>query len=384
MEREFKGSSVAKYVENYCVMDLETTDTNCLKAKVVEISVIKVRNSEVVDEFSTLINPHCHIPEDATAVNHISDDMVANSPCFEEIIDSFSSFVGDDVIVGYNNASYDMNIIYDLFMDLRGKAFSNNYIDVLHAAKRSLPELKRVNLETVSQYFSLNTEGEHRALKDCYLTKMCYEKIYMKFGEEAFVSKSMKNSSSSGSYKVKYTRETLSLQQLQEILETVTEDGEVTVDELDNLRYWVMEHTELRGQYPFDKVVTAIENVLEDGRVTSSELEYLQNVFSEYTNPVKSVSSTDVESIIDKHVCLTGEFVSGSRSEIIKLIESKGGYIDSTVKKSTNIVAVGGLGNKDWKTGNYGSKIQRALELIDKGINIQIIEEKNLMDLLRL
>lgn len=384
MEREFKGSSVAKYVENYCVMDLETTDTNCLKAKVVEISVIKVRNSEVVDEFSTLINPHCHIPEDATAVNHISDDMVANSPCFEEIIDSFSSFVGDDVIVGYNNASYDMNIIYDLFMNLRGKAFSNNYIDVLHAAKRSLPELKRVNLETVSQYFSLNTEGEHRALKDCYLTKMCYEKIYMKFGEEAFVSKSMKNSSSSGSYKVKYTRETLSLQQLQEILETVTEDGEVTVDELDNLRYWVMEHSELRGQYPFDKVVTAIENVLEDGRATSSELEYLQNVFSEYTNPVKSVSSTDVESIIDKHICLTGEFVSGSRSEIIKLIESKGGYIDSTVKKSTNIVAVGGLGNKDWKTGNYGSKIQRALELIDKGINIQIIEEKNLMDLLRL
>ena len=76
-----------------------------------------------------MINPGCHIPEAASAVNHITDDMVADAPYVQDVIDDIVAFVGDDAIVGYNNAGFDMNLIYDTCMNLRNSPFSNDYID---------------------------------------------------------------------------------------------------------------------------------------------------------------------------------------------------------------------------------------------------------------
>ena len=62
------------------------------------------------------------------------------------------------------------------------------------------------------------------------------------------------------------------------------------------------------------------------------------------------------------------------------MIESVGGINDKGVKKATDYVVVGAYGSENWKTGNYGGKIQKALELKDKGIAIEIVEEKDFID----
>lgn len=76
MDRVEKGNRIDSHVDDYVVLDLETTGHNVLEDSIIEISAIKVRNNVIVDEFSTLINPEIHIPEMATRVNHITDDMV--------------------------------------------------------------------------------------------------------------------------------------------------------------------------------------------------------------------------------------------------------------------------------------------------------------------
>lgn len=43
---------------------------------------------------------------------------------------------------------------------------------------------------------------------------------------------------------------------------------------------------------------------------------------------------------------------------------------------------VGSKGSSNWKTGNYGSKIQKALELNDKGSDIKIVEENDFIPML--
>lgn len=186
MGRECKGHGHRAHAENYCVVDLETTGIYVSSAKIIEISAIKVRRNKVVDEFSTLVNPHCHIPAAATAVNHITDRMVRDAPDLTDVLDSFFSFVDSDIIVGYNNAGFDLNILYDARIALRGKPFINNYIDVLYASRRCLKDIENHRLETVSRYYGLDTTGEHRALKDCYLTKMVYDKIFEVYGDRAF------------------------------------------------------------------------------------------------------------------------------------------------------------------------------------------------------
>ena len=382
MNREFKGTGVNHYIEDYCVLDLETTGVFVSSAKIIEISAFRVRQGFIVKHFCSLVNPHCPIPPEATAVNHITNDMVKDAPDLESIIDSFIAFVGDDVIVGYNNAGFDMNIIYDQMMSLRGIPFENNYIDVLHAARRCISDVENHKLETVCKYFGFDTTGEHRALKDCYLTKACYDRLYQEYGTKMFSHR--RSISDNESRKAHFSSETLALQALQKMLEAIIADGVVTHTEFYALQDWVEEHRDLQGIYPFDRVFNALDKVLEDGIVSPDELKRLQVLFSDYVDPVKSMSCHDeITSINDKHVCVTGDFDYGSRTDVHALIEQAGGIIDKTVKKCTDYVVVGASGSANWKTGNYGSKIQKALQWNDKGAEIKIVEEAEFISSLK-
>lgn len=370
--REFKGKSANRHVDNYCIVDLETTGVFVGLSDIIEISALKVRNNKVIDEFSTLINPHCPIPDEATAVNHITDEMVKDAPSLDDVLDSFLSFVEDDVIVGYNIAAFDMNLLYDSVMDIKGIPFSNNYLDLLHASRRSIEGLENYKLETICNYYGLDTTGEHRALKDCYLTKSCYDKLFEEYGDNAF----KKRGHFSTGKGIQYSSETIALQELQVMLKGILNDGEVSLDEVNSLRYWIEEHRDLSGHYPFDRAFNALDDVLEDGRITSEELEDLKAVLSEIVDPIKCHSChDDIASLRDKHVCLTGEFDFGAKSSVEKLVTDAGGIVDKTVKKSTNYVVVGSQGSDAWKAGNYGGKIQKAMEYNSKGMNITIVEE---------
>lgn len=373
MNRMGKGSAVSKHVNDYCVVDLETTNSNPRIAEIVEISALKVRDNQVIDEFSVLVNPCCHIPADATAVNHITDDMVKDAPILEDVIDAFLAFVGNDVIVGYNNAAYDMNILYDKILDHRGMFFGNDYIDLLHAFRRAIPELENHKLETVSKYYGLDTTGEHRALKDCYLTNACYEHLVAECGDAAFQSGS---NSGRGHRAPRYTAETRAVQELQGLLEGIIADGKVAIQELIFLAQWLVDHEDLRGDYLFDRAFTTIGRVVADGKVTQDELDELQVLFSEFVDPVKSQGCHEqLETLQGKHIVVTGDFDYGTRNDVNDLLERAGCIIDNGVKKVTNYVVVGSQGSQAWKTGKYGAKIQRAMEYIDKGIDIKIIEE---------
>ena len=56
--RELKGKSLIEDLSDYTVVDIETTGMNWNFCNILEISSLKVRNKEVVEEFSELINQH--------------------------------------------------------------------------------------------------------------------------------------------------------------------------------------------------------------------------------------------------------------------------------------------------------------------------------------
>ncbi len=375
MDRLGKGNDIHSHVDDYVVVDLETTGTNVLADRIIEISAIKIRNNSIVDEFSTLVNPEIHIPEQASRVNNITDDMVEDAPVLSEVIDSFLEFVGNDVILGYNNASFDMNMIFDSVSHLRNATFSNDYLDILYCARRVLSDVENHKLETLCKYFGIDNSEEHRALVDCRLTKMVYDRLYEKYGDAFF---SCRSASKSSGEKRLLSEDSLALRELQCLLDSVTEDGIITPEELCGIRDWMDKHCSLRGNYPYDHIYDALAKVLEDGMVTDDELEELNRVFSETIDPVKSASGHSINgSICGMHFVITGEFEYGSRAEVTCFIEDKGGLIDNTVKKSTNYVIVGVKGSDHWQTGNYGSKIKKAMEYKENGIPIEIIEEKD-------
>ncbi len=172
------GKKLNTYVPDYCIFDLETTGISCAHDEVVEISAIKVIGGFIQDEFSTLVNPGMPIPFYASEVNGITDDMVADSPDFEEALGQFLKFAGDLVLVGHNIHSFDMKFIQRDAQKYFGKVVGNDYIDTLPLARMYLPELSHHTLSDLAKYYGISTRGAHRALADCKMNQRIFESLH--------------------------------------------------------------------------------------------------------------------------------------------------------------------------------------------------------------
>lgn len=172
-----KGRRLVKYVPDYTVFDLETTGINVTEDDIIEISALRVRGGEVRDTFSTLVNPGRPIPYYATAVNGITDEMVEDAPDIEKALSSFLEFAGNDVLVGHNIQSFDLNFIYNAAMNLFGLVVDNDFVDTLHLSRSCLPQLKHHKLVDIASYFQISSKGAHRAFNDCLMNQKCFEEL---------------------------------------------------------------------------------------------------------------------------------------------------------------------------------------------------------------
>ncbi|MDD6482522.1 MAG: exonuclease domain-containing protein [Lachnospiraceae bacterium] len=172
-----KGNLLNRYVPDYVLFDLETTGTSCNYDEVIEISAVKVRGGKITEEFSELVNPGRPIPYAASMVNHISDDMVAGEPSFEEVLPRFLTFIGDDVLVGHNICAFDMKFLYRDCEKYFGQTLTNDYADTLKLAKICFPEWKHRRLGDLAEYYGISTAGAHRALTDCRMNQQVFEQL---------------------------------------------------------------------------------------------------------------------------------------------------------------------------------------------------------------
>lgn len=171
------GKMKNEYMPDYVVFDLETTGISNKYDSIIEISAVKVRNGKIVDEYSKLVNPGRHIPERASFVNHIYDDMVYDKPAIDKVLPEFIEFIGDDLLVGHNIHSFDMKFIYRDCRMVFCQIPDNDYADSLYLARKCFPELNHHRLSDLADCLHLSTENAHRALYDCRMNQAVFEEI---------------------------------------------------------------------------------------------------------------------------------------------------------------------------------------------------------------
>lgn len=176
-QRIYKGKSLTKDIQNYTVVDIETTSLDSASGEILEISAVKVRNKEVVDTFSKLIKVKKEIGPFTTHLTGITNEMVLNEgEDLIAVLTSFTKFLKDDIIIGHN-VNFDINFLYDNMEEKLGEALTNDYIDTLRLFRKVLPNLSHHRLDDLIEYFNLNTRNLHRALNDCILTNEVYLKL---------------------------------------------------------------------------------------------------------------------------------------------------------------------------------------------------------------
>ena len=173
------GKRLNQYVKDYVVFDLETTGLSPETDEIIEISGLKVRNGKVMENFTTLVNPDRPIPYSATRINGITDEMVQSAPLLKPSLNEFLTFIGNDILVGHNIHSFDLNFLRNGARRTLGQSIQNDYVDTLFLAKICLPQLPRHRLTDLAEHFCIETKGAHRALNDCVMNQLCYEKLGM-------------------------------------------------------------------------------------------------------------------------------------------------------------------------------------------------------------
>ncbi len=153
-------------------LDTETTGLDVNRGdRLIEVAAVEMIDGLRTDRhFHTMINPLCPIGMGAQRVHGITDEMVANAPLFEHIVDDLVAFIGDSDIV-IHNASFDMKFLdHEMTLCARPLIPRTRVIDSLQVARRKFPG-QPASLDALCNRFkiSLNHRQKHSALIDSQL-----------------------------------------------------------------------------------------------------------------------------------------------------------------------------------------------------------------------
>lgn len=162
--------------KNYVIVDTETTGLGN-DARIVEIAIIDCRGQILL---STLVDPLCEIPAEATAIHGITNEMVADAPSWAAILPQVVELIGESWIA--YNAQFDDRMIeqssshipendFPILMGVPQCAmelyaeFNGEWDDFRRKYKwKKLTEAaKALNVQPIDG-------APHRALYDCQLT----------------------------------------------------------------------------------------------------------------------------------------------------------------------------------------------------------------------
>ncbi|MCI5955203.1 MAG: PolC-type DNA polymerase III [Lachnospiraceae bacterium] len=161
--------------EDFVVFDIETTGFSPVNNRIIEIGAVKVSGGEVVDRFSTFVNPQVPIPFEIEKLTSIRDDMVIDAPVIEEVLPRFLEFCAGCVLVAHN-ANFDMSFIIENCRRL-GLPTEYTYVDTVGISRVLLPNQAKHTLDAVAKTLNISLENHHRAVDDAE----CTARIFVKF-----------------------------------------------------------------------------------------------------------------------------------------------------------------------------------------------------------
>lgn len=149
-------------------LDLETTGLNPEIDDIIEIGAARFRDGELLETFSTLVNPDRAVPERVTAITGIRTDDLIGQPGIRKILPDLRRFVGGSPVIGHN-------VDFDLaFLARYGFLPGRGVLDTYDLASVMLPTAPRYSLHSLAVQLGLAQEHAHRALDDALASGRLY------------------------------------------------------------------------------------------------------------------------------------------------------------------------------------------------------------------
>ena len=159
----------------YTVVDIETTGNGYKGSKITEISIFVFDGKNIVDEFTSLVNPEQNIPAFITNLTGITNAMVRNAPKFYEIAKKITEITEDAIFVAHN-VNFDYNIIHEEFKNL-GFDFKRKKLCTVRLSRKIIPGLSSYSLGNICISENIPINGRHRAKGDAEATTELFKRL---------------------------------------------------------------------------------------------------------------------------------------------------------------------------------------------------------------
>ncbi len=147
----------------FAAIDVETTGLDPDRDAIIEVAVILFRDADILEEFSSLVNPGRDLPPEITRLTGITQAMVDSAPSMYELRGRLRALLANHVLVGHN-VTFDLN-----FLIAERLAIGNPHLDTMTLASILVPEAGRFGLDALARLLQLpnaDSGQDHRALAD--------------------------------------------------------------------------------------------------------------------------------------------------------------------------------------------------------------------------
>lgn len=181
---------MAKSKSTYTIIDVETTGRG---NKITEISIFKYDGEQVVEEFTSLVNPEALIPDYITALTGIDNAMVADAPTFAEVAEQVLSITENTVFVAHN-VNFDYNVIRNEFKAL-DIDFRRQKLCTVRLSRNLFPGFRSYSLGKLCNSMNIDLVDRHRARGDAEATTTLFQKILAHEKSNVAITASLKKTS---------------------------------------------------------------------------------------------------------------------------------------------------------------------------------------------
>ncbi|WP_153978142.1 PolC-type DNA polymerase III [Paenibacillus xylanilyticus] len=171
----------------YCIFDLEGTGILPDRESVTQFGAMEYKRGEVGHStFSTLSRASKPIPDAVAELTGISNADMKTAPAFVEAYHSFSTFIGERLLVSHAGYEYDLPILKRHCEQFGVKMFSNKVLDTKAMFTYIHPEVCEViSTDYLIRHYNIDTEGirRHDALADCDVIARILDHLLQEYEE---------------------------------------------------------------------------------------------------------------------------------------------------------------------------------------------------------
>lgn len=156
----------------YVALDLETTGLQAERDAIVEIGAVKFRGDDVLDTWSSLVNPGRALPHKITRLTGITQGELERAPSLTAVLPALKRFIGENPLVGHN-------IQFDLaFLQRAGYTTPPPALDTFELACILMPYASRYALGKLADELGIEFPTQHRALEDAKAVHALFRALF--------------------------------------------------------------------------------------------------------------------------------------------------------------------------------------------------------------